>query len=101
MHPVLVSDILQDTHGTLWHGDPQCRVSGVSIDSRTVQPGDLFIALRGERFDGHQFVAEALRQGAGAVLVSDPQGLAEVLPTALQASPAVMLVPDTLTALQE
>ena len=39
-------------------------VSGVSIDSRSLSPGDLFIALKGPNFDGHDFVAAALRDGA-------------------------------------
>ena len=42
----------------------------VSTDSRTVQAGDLFVALRGERFDGHAYVAECLQRGAAAALVS-------------------------------
>ncbi len=45
-------------------------VTGVSIDSRTVAPGDLFVALRGDKFDGHRFVGEAMAKGARAALVS-------------------------------
>jgi UDP-N-acetylmuramoyl-tripeptide--D-alanyl-D-alanine ligase len=44
--------------------------SGVTTDSRNVTPGDLFVALRGERFDGHAYVAEAMACGAVAALVS-------------------------------
>ncbi|MDX1252109.1 MAG: UDP-N-acetylmuramoyl-tripeptide--D-alanyl-D-alanine ligase [Gammaproteobacteria bacterium] len=44
----------------------------VNTDTRTIQPGDLFIALRGEHFDGHVFVAEAAAKGAVAALVSEP-----------------------------
>lgn len=44
----------------------------VNTDTRTIQPGDLFIALRGEHFDGHAFVAEAAAKGAVAALVSEP-----------------------------
>ena len=43
---------------------------GVSIDSRTIQPGDIFVALKGEKIDGHGFVKEALRKGAVAAVVS-------------------------------
>ena len=39
--------------------------SGVSIDTRSLEPGDLFIALTGENRDGHEFVADALREGRG------------------------------------
>ncbi len=50
--------------------------TGVSIDSRTVGAGDLFIALKGDNFDGHAYVAAALRAGAAGALVSTvPDGL--------------------------
>jgi len=52
-------------------------VSGVSTDSRSVAVGDLFIAIRGERFDGHAFVGDALRAGACAAVV-DAQGAAQL-----------------------
>ena len=45
-------------------------VAGVSCDSRTLRPGELFFALHGARCDGHDFVAEALRKGAAAAVVS-------------------------------
>ncbi len=48
------------------------RVRGYSIDSRTVQPGEIFFAVRGERFDGHDFAASALANGALAAVVSRP-----------------------------
>ncbi len=50
--------------------DPLARVAGVSIDSRTVQPGELYIAIRGPRHDGHTFVADALARGAAAGVVA-------------------------------
>lgn len=50
-------------------GDPGPVVTGVSTDSRRVDPGQLYVALRGERFDGHDFVAQARQRGAAAVLV--------------------------------
>jgi UDP-N-acetylmuramoyl-tripeptide--D-alanyl-D-alanine ligase len=45
--------------------------AGVSIDSRSVQPGDLFIAIRGENSDGHRFVGDALAKGAAAAMVAE------------------------------
>ena len=66
-------------------------VSGVSIDTRTLRPGDLFVALQAAR-DGHDFVAQALANGAGAALVSRiPQGVAPDAP--------LLVVPDVLAAL--
>jgi UDP-N-acetylmuramoyl-tripeptide--D-alanyl-D-alanine ligase len=50
--------------------DPMARMAGVSIDSRAVQPGELFLAIRGPRHDGHSFVAGALSRGAAAGVVA-------------------------------
>ena len=46
-----------------------CEFTGVSTDSRTIGAGDLFVALRGERHDGHAFVAAEARSGAAAAMV--------------------------------
>lgn len=51
-------------------------VAGVSTDTRTLRPGELFVALVGERFDGHQFVSEAVARGAAALVV-EPARLAK------------------------
>lgn len=45
---------------------------GVSTDSRSTRPGDCYIAIKGERFDGHAFIDQAIQQGAVALLVSEP-----------------------------
>ena len=55
---------------------------GVSIDSRTLAEGELFIAIKGPRFNGHDYVDSALRKGAAAVLVSEP--LSEFATTMVQ-----------------
>src|SRR6202142_2473440 len=51
--------------------DPMARVAGVSIDSRTVRAGELFIAIHGPRHDGHDHVAAALERGALAAVVAE------------------------------
>lgn len=66
---------------------------GVSIDSRTLAEGELFIAIKGPRFNGHDYVDSALRKGAAAVLVSEP--LSEFATT----NGSVLRVPDTRLAL--
>jgi UDP-N-acetylmuramoyl-tripeptide--D-alanyl-D-alanine ligase len=67
--------------------------AGVSIDTRTLQPGDLFVALKDVR-DGHDFVAQALEKGAAAALVSRvPEGLSSGAP--------LLVVPDVLKALED
>jgi UDP-N-acetylmuramoyl-tripeptide--D-alanyl-D-alanine ligase len=53
--------------------NPVARVAGVSIDSRTLRPGELFIAIHGPRHDGHDFVASALERGAVAAMVAQSQ----------------------------
>ena len=68
----------------------------VHTDSRSLQAGDLFVALRGERFDGNQFIAQAKAQGAVAV-VCEASGEAQAL---LYGLPA-LVVPDTRNALGE
>ncbi len=66
--------------------------SGVSIDSRSLAPGDLFVALRAAR-DGHDFVAQALQAGAGAAMVSHvPEGVAPDAP--------LLIVPDVQQGLE-
>ncbi|MDE2343948.1 MAG: UDP-N-acetylmuramoyl-tripeptide--D-alanyl-D-alanine ligase [Betaproteobacteria bacterium] len=64
----------------------------VATDSRTLQPGDLFVALQGERFDGHAFVVQALESGAVGAIVSEPV-------SGLESSPRLIRVRDTATAL--
>ena len=55
------------TGGTALHGNP--RIEGVSTDTRTIASGELFIALKGENFDGHEFVEAAAGRGAAAAMV--------------------------------
>jgi UDP-N-acetylmuramoyl-tripeptide--D-alanyl-D-alanine ligase len=85
--------------GELVQGSERQPIGAVSIDSRRLEPGDFFVALRGERFDGHRFVAAAIARGASGALVSE-------LPPDLDRStepdaPAVIRVRDTTVALQE
>jgi len=77
--------------------DPAAAVTGVSIDSRTIQPGELFIAIRGPRHDGHGFVAGVLEAGAAAAVVERAR-LADY-PAAVQGK--LFAVDDTLQALQQ
>jgi UDP-N-acetylmuramoyl-tripeptide--D-alanyl-D-alanine ligase len=56
------------TGGQIIHNGADVPIQGISTDSRTLQAGDLFIPLRGERFDGHDYLAQAVRHGAAACL---------------------------------
>ena len=71
--------------------------TGYSIDSRTVAPGELFFAVRGERLDGHDFVAAAFERGAVAAVVS--RARVASLPDAALAHP-LLIAEDPLLALQ-
>src|SRR5688572_15221041 len=81
--------------GRVQRGDPQREIGDVVIDTRVLQPGDFFVALRGNRFDGHDFVGEALSRGAGGVIVQ--RGAAAVD----DQRGAVIEVEDTTKALQD
>ncbi len=71
-------------------------ITGVSTDSRSLSPGDAFIALRGDRFDAHHFVPEAIARGASLILLERDTALPrEKLPPTL----AAVRVPDTRKAL--
>ena len=55
---------------------PDASFNGVSIDTRTLQPGQLYIAIRGEKLDGHDFIPEAVKaQAAGAIVSQEVKGL--------------------------
>jgi UDP-N-acetylmuramoyl-tripeptide--D-alanyl-D-alanine ligase len=82
-------DLVAATGGTLRRA---FAATGVSIDSRTVAAGDLFIALQGPNFDAHAFVADALAKGAAGALIAEiPAGLAPDAP--------LLVVADTLAGL--
>lgn len=93
MDPLPLSEIAAMAGGTL-STDPGGIVSRVSKDTRTVQPGDLYLALRGGNFDGHDFVAGAAERGAAAAIVDrDPA-------PAPPAGFPLLRVADTFVALQ-
>ncbi len=69
MEPRSLRFIAEACGGALAQGDPQKMVARVCTDSRAVQAADLFIAIAGERFDGHSFVNEAAAKGVAAVMI--------------------------------
>ena len=81
--------------GSLLQGDPCLGIHGVTTDSRAKKPSELFLALRGERFDGHQFVADSLAHGAVGAVVQ--RGFASA---SLPVNFALIEVDDTLLAYQ-
>ncbi|GAA4041321.1 UDP-N-acetylmuramoyl-tripeptide--D-alanyl-D-alanine ligase [Nonomuraea soli] len=91
MIPMPLARIAEITSGALsGTADPRAVVRGpVVTDSRAVEPGSLFVAIRGERVDGHDFAAEAVRSGAVAVLAARPVEAPSII------------VPDPVTALAD
>jgi len=66
-------DIAQQCDGTLVGTD--ALIGRINTDSRAIKPGDVFVALKGERFDGHDFIADVASAGAAAVVVSTKQNV--------------------------
>ncbi len=89
------------TGGKLAQGNPNATFRGVSIDSRTVAEGNLFFCIEGDRFDGHEFIQEAISKMAAGIVLSKDR-LIPPLSTGPSGSenPFVILVDDTLLALQ-
>ena len=79
MEPRTLGYVEESCNGQLVAGQRSASVSRVCTDSRLARPGDLFIAIRGDRFDGHDYLTDALGQGAEAAVVSRSRlGQAEV-----------------------
>jgi UDP-N-acetylmuramoyl-tripeptide--D-alanyl-D-alanine ligase len=68
--------IARDTQGE-WTTEPHSPLTGLSLDSRVVRAGDLFVALKGETSDGHRFIDAAIRNGAGAAMVGSTPGVTD------------------------
>jgi UDP-N-acetylmuramoyl-tripeptide--D-alanyl-D-alanine ligase len=92
MDTMTAEDIVKATGGEILsrHSDV---FKGISIDSRTIQEGELFIALKGSRFDGHDFLRKALETGSGAIV--------SIYPDESLRGKTIIYVHDTLDALQK
>lgn len=77
-------------------GDIPDGVNGISIDSRTVSEGDAFFAIKGDRFDGHDFASVAVANGAGLLVVSESK-----LPALGRLTAPMIVVNDVLAALED
>src|ERR1051325_509127 len=94
MNPLTLFQIVQLAGASLSSGDGTVVINKVSTDSRTIKPGELFVALRGENFEGHNFVEAAAKAGATSALV-DPNW-AGTVPNNF----ALLRATDTLQAYQ-
>lgn len=75
---------------------PSCKTQGFSIDSRTILPDEVFIAIKGDKYDGHDFIEAAVKNGARAVVLQDPSKAGR-----LPQSIGVIQVKDTKEALKD
>ncbi len=92
MEKLKVRELIEATGGRLIQGDLKREISGISTDSRKIKKDELFIALKGPRYDGHDFVQKAIKKDASGILVSKLAGRR-------RPSPGTILVKDTLKAL--
>ncbi len=86
-----LEDIVQATGGKVLSGAVE-KFTGISIDSRSIREGELFVALKGDNFDGHDFIVPALINGSGALVQSSP--------AELPADKTIIIVQNALAALQ-
>jgi UDP-N-acetylmuramoyl-tripeptide--D-alanyl-D-alanine ligase len=96
--PLTAAWVAEVMAGTLAAGGRGVEFAGVSIDTRTLATNELFIAIRGEHFDGTSFAETAIERGAAGVVV--PRGGRTWSAMALAERPAVIEVDDTVVALQ-
>jgi UDP-N-acetylmuramoyl-tripeptide--D-alanyl-D-alanine ligase len=99
---LVLSEVIEAMRAQVRGEPPTVSVGGVSTDSRSVRPGELFFALRGPRFDGHSFVPQVLERGAvAAVIAADrlESVFAAFGPRASTVAPRLILVDDPLAAL--
>ena len=80
-------------------GALQAAIGGISIDSRSIAPGEAFFAIKGDTHDGHGFVAAALQNGAGLAVVAEAKE--SELRGAVPADAPLLVVPDVLAALAD
>ncbi|KYH32596.1 UDP-N-acetylmuramoyl-tripeptide--D-alanyl-D-alanine ligase [Neomoorella mulderi] len=97
MLAAMAGEICAAVQGRLVGGEGTTPVRGVSTDSRSIKPGMLFIALKGERFDGHDFIGMALAGGAAAAI---GEHFPPEIVAGRQPEQALIQVDDTLLALQ-
>jgi alanine racemase len=101
---IYLDHLLKATHGQLFIESPQTQFSAFSHDSRQLLPGELFVAVRGERSDGHDYLLDAIQRGATGLLIDErtlktlPQ---HTLTTLAQSNSTIVIVNDTRVALRE
>jgi len=88
-----IQEILHWTGGVCHNKGIACDIRGISTDTRTLQPGEVFVALQGERYNGHDFILEAINKGALGIVLCYPVEVPKEIST--------ILVEDTTDALKK
>src|SRR4030067_2269865 len=94
---ITIDEIVKSTGGKLIHGNREFTASGISIDSRNIKEGELFVAIKGDVFDGHTFIEEALKKGACGAIISEDYPVSGSIPQ----NKVILSVRDSILALQE
>ena len=95
-----IGELIKVVSGKIIQGDQDCLINRISIDSRTLTPGDLFFAIIGANFDGHNFIIEAFNKGAVGVVIC--KGASTLLQNEqIDKNKIIIEVKDTLSALQD
>lgn len=98
MEHVYVRDLVEATGGALLTGNLDTAVSKIRLDSRQVEPGDLFVPIIGEKVDGHRFISQVIEAGAAVVLTSEHEAEDAKMAEGIA---AWIRVSDTKNALQD
>lgn len=96
---MLLKEILAVAGGTLIQGDGNSIIRNISTDTRTIRKGDIYVALKGERFDGNDFIGEAIEKGASGIIASNKEAIQKIKEGSVNCW--LLLTEDTLKTLGE
>src|SRR3989339_1836646 len=96
MEKVTLKELVSSTKGKFIFGDPGSPVLNISTDTRRIQQGDIFFALKGSNFDAHDFIVRAAEKGAGGLVITK---LTREIDRFFPNIPAIVVVEDTVRAL--
>ena len=101
MHPKpwTVADILEATGGRLRSGETRRRFSGISIDSRIITADELFLTLKGDVYDGHDFIPDVIRKGIGGIVMAEEKAGPSIIAELKQKGVVCVTVKETLKGL--
>ncbi|GHT71655.1 UDP-N-acetylmuramoyl-tripeptide--D-alanyl-D-alanine ligase [Endomicrobiia bacterium] len=98
MEAFYLAELILAINGRFIIGSPNILAKGISIDSRTIEKGEVYFAIQGNRYDGHDFIGEAIEKGASSVVYSrDDVDLVKSFPKLL----SIIKTDDTLVALEK